>query len=54
MNLTLYLAIDCIDLKLAAALESCGPLAVALLSSRTRNRALGVFVAEAGVIGSTT
>ena len=50
MNLTLYLAIDRIGLGLAVALEFCGPLAVALLSSRTRNSALCALIAGAGVV----
>ena len=53
MNLTLYLAIDRIGLGLAVALEFCGPLAVALLSSRTRNSALCALIAGAGVVAIT-
>jgi inner membrane transporter RhtA len=50
MNLTLYLAIDRIGLGLAVTLEFCGPLAVALLSTRNRNSALCALIAGAGVI----
>ncbi|WAP50611.1 EamA family transporter [Arthrobacter sp. ATA002] len=53
MNLTLYLAIDRIGLGLAVTLEFCGPLAVALLSFRTRNSALCALIAGAGVIAIT-
>lgn len=53
MNLTLYLAVERIGLGLAVTLEFCGPLAVALLSSRTRNSALCAVVAGAGVIAIT-
>lgn len=53
MNLTLYLAIDRIGLGLAVTLEFCGPLAVALLSSRTRNSALCALIAGGGVIAIT-
>lgn len=50
MNLTLYLAIDRIGLGLAVTLEFCGPLAVALLSTRNRNSALCALIAGAGVL----
>jgi len=50
MNLSLYLAIERIGLGLAVTLEFCGPLAVALLSSRTRTSAISAIVAGAGVI----
>ncbi|MBG6185244.1 inner membrane transporter RhtA [Arthrobacter sp. CAN_A214] len=53
MNLTLYLAIERIGLGLAVTLEFCGPLAVALLSSRTRNSAICALIAGAGVIAIT-
>ena len=53
MNLTLYLAIERIGLGLAVTLEFCGPLAVALLSSRTRNSAPCALIAAAGVIAIT-
>jgi inner membrane transporter RhtA len=53
MNLTLYLAIDRIGLGLAVTLEFCGPLAVALLSSRTRNSAICALIAASGVIAIT-
>jgi inner membrane transporter RhtA len=53
MNLTLYLAIERIGLGLAVTLEFCGPLAVALLSSRTRNSAICAVIAGAGVIAIT-
>ncbi|MHA7241240.1 EamA family transporter [Arthrobacter sp. TMS1-12-1] len=50
MNLTLYLTIERIGLGLAVTLEFCGPLAVALLSARTRNGAICAVIAGAGVI----
>ncbi|PPG87890.1 EamA family transporter [Rathayibacter sp. AY1F3] len=50
MNLTLYAAIDRIGLGLAVTLEFCGPLAVALLGSRSRTSALCALVAGAGVV----
>ncbi|MFT2753605.1 EamA family transporter [Clavibacter sp. Sh2088] len=50
MNLTLYLAVERIGLGLAVTLEFCGPLAVALLGSRTRNSAICALVAGAGVL----
>ena len=50
MNLTLYLAIDRIGLGLAVTLEFCGPLAVALLGSRTRKSAVCALIAGAGVV----
>ncbi|PPH65898.1 EamA family transporter [Rathayibacter sp. AY1D7] len=50
MNLTLYAAIDRIGLGLAVTLEFCGPLAVALLGSRSRTSALCSLVAGAGVV----
>jgi len=53
MNLTLYLAIERIGLGLAVTLEFCGPLAVALLGSRTRNSAFCALIAGAGVIAIT-
>jgi inner membrane transporter RhtA len=53
MNLSLYLAIERIGLGLAVTLEFCGPLAVALLSSRTRNSAICAAIAGAGVIAIT-
>lgn len=53
MNLTLYLAIERIGLGLAVTLEFCGPLAVALLSSRTRTSALCAVIAGAGVMAIT-
>ncbi len=53
MNLTLYLAIERIGLGLAVILEFCGPLTVALLSSRTRNSAICALIAGAGVIAIT-
>ncbi|KQO01016.1 hypothetical protein ASF21_11565 [Arthrobacter sp. Leaf234] len=49
MNLTLYLAIDRIGLGLAVTLEFCGPLAVALLSARTRSSVICAVIAGAGV-----
>lgn len=53
MNITLYLAIERIGLGLAVTLEFCGPLAVALLSARTRNSAICAAIAGAGVIAIT-
>ncbi|CCQ17970.1 EamA family protein [Rhodococcus sp. AW25M09] len=50
MNLTLYLSIERIGLGLAVTLEFCGPLAVALLGSRTRTTAICALIAAAGVI----
>lgn len=49
MNLTLYLAIDRIGLALAITLEFLGPLAVALVASRTRLDLLIAVVAAVGV-----
>jgi inner membrane transporter RhtA len=53
MNLTLYSAIERIGLGLAVTLEFCGPLAVALLSTRTKNSAICAAIAAAGVIAIT-
>lgn len=53
MNLTLYLAIDRIGLGLAVTLEFCGPLAVALLSTRSKNGAFCALIAGGGVIAIT-
>ncbi|MPY10749.1 EamA family transporter [Arthrobacter bussei] len=53
MNLTLYLAIDRIGLGLAVTLEFCGPLAVALLTSRTRSSVICAVIAGAGVTAIT-
>lgn len=50
MNISLYVAIERIGLGLAVTLEFCGPLAVALLSSRTRTSAVCALVAGAGVV----
>lgn len=49
MNLSLYTAIDRIGLGLAVTLEVLGPLAVALLGSRTRADLLCALAAGAGV-----
>lgn len=49
MNLTLYTAIDRIGLGLAVTLEVLGPLAVALLGSRTRRDLLCALAAPVGV-----
>jgi inner membrane transporter RhtA len=49
MNLGLYIAIDRIGLGLAVTLEVLGPLAVALLGSRTRRDLWCAFGALAGV-----
>lgn len=53
MNLTLYLAIDRIGLGLAVTLEFYGPLAVALLTSRTRSSVICAVIAGAGVTAIT-
>lgn len=50
MNLTLYLAIERVGLGLAVTLEFCGPLAIALLGTRTRRGAGSALMAAAGVI----
>src|SRR5262249_43837866 len=50
MNLTLYMAIERIGLGLAVTLEFLGPLAVALLGSRSRVDALCAVLAGAGVV----
>ena len=49
MNLSLYTAIDRIGLGLAVTLEFVGPLAVALLGSRSRTDLLTAAAAGAGV-----
>lgn len=49
MNLSLYSALDRIDLGLAVTLEFLGPLAVALAGSRTRLDLLCALTAGAGV-----
>ncbi len=49
MNLSLYTAIDRIGLGLAVTLEVLGPLAVALIGSRTRVDLLCALAAGAGV-----
>ena len=49
MNLSLYTAIDRIGLGLAVTLEFLGPLAVALLGSRSRTDLLTAAAAAAGV-----
>ncbi len=49
MNLSLYTAIDRIGLGLAVTLEVLGPLAVALLGSRTRIDLICALAAGAGV-----
>jgi inner membrane transporter RhtA len=49
MNISLYVAIDRIGLGLAVTLEVLGPLAVALLGSRTRVDLLCAVAAGAGV-----
>ena len=50
MNLSLYSAIDRIGLGLAVTLEFLGPLAVALLSSRSRANMICALGAGAGVV----
>ncbi len=49
MNLSLYTAIDRIGLGLAVTLEVLGPLAVALIGSRTRMDLVAALAAGAGV-----
>ena len=49
MNLSLYTAIDRIGLGLAVTLEFLGPLAVALLGSRSRRDVLTAVAAGVGV-----
>jgi inner membrane transporter RhtA len=49
MNLSLYTAVDRIGLGLAVTLEVLGPLAVALLGSRTRLDLICALVAALGV-----
>ena len=49
MNLSLYTAVDRIGLGLAVTLEFLGPLAVALLGSRSRTDLLTALAAGAGV-----
>jgi drug/metabolite transporter (DMT)-like permease len=49
MNLSLYTAVDRIGLGLAVTLEFLGPLAVALLGSRTRTDLLTALAAAVGV-----
>ena len=53
MNLTLYAAIQRIGLGLAVTLEFLGPLAVALLSCRTRTGAVCGVAAGVGVVAIT-
>ncbi|MGJ9421731.1 EamA family transporter [Aeromicrobium sp. CF3.5] len=50
MNVSLYVAIERIGLGVAVTMEFCGPLAVALLSSRTRTSAICALGAGAGVV----
>ena len=49
MNLSLYTAVERIGLGLAVTLEVLGPLAIALIGSRTRWDVLFVIVAAVGV-----
>ena len=53
MNLSLYSAIQRVGLGLAVTLEFLGPLAVALLSSRSRSSAVCAALAGAGVVAIT-
>jgi inner membrane transporter RhtA len=53
MNLSLYAAIERIGLGLAVTLEFLGPLAVALLTSRTKGSAICAVIAAAGVVAIT-
>lgn len=50
MNLSLYIAVDRIGLGLAVTLEVLGPLAVALVGSRTRLDAVCAVAAGIGVV----
>jgi inner membrane transporter RhtA len=53
MNLGLYTAIDRVGLGLAVTLEFLGPLAVALLGSRSKASALSALAAGIGVVAIT-
>lgn len=53
MNLSLYAAIERIGLGLAVTLEFLGPLAVALLTSKTKGSAICAVVAGVGVVAIT-
>lgn len=53
MNLSLYAAIERIGLGLAVTLEFLGPLAVALLTSKTKCSAICAVVAGVGVVAIT-
>jgi inner membrane transporter RhtA len=53
MNLSLYAAIERIGLGLAVTLEFLGPLAIALLTSRTRGSAICALMAGVGVVAIT-
>jgi inner membrane transporter RhtA len=53
MNLTLYLSIQRIGLGLAVTLEFLGPLAVALIGSRSRSGILFGILAAGGVVAIT-
>jgi inner membrane transporter RhtA len=50
MNLCFYEALDRLPLGIAVTLEFTGPLAVAILGSRTRLDVLWAFVAAAGIV----
>ncbi|WP_458112173.1 EamA family transporter [Arthrobacter sp. R1-13] len=53
MNLSLYAAVERIGLGLAVTLEFLGPLAIALLSCRTKGGAACAAIAGAGVVAIT-
>lgn len=53
MNLSLYAAIERIGLGLAVTLEFLGPLAVALLTSKTKGSAICAVLAGVGVVAIT-
>src|SRR5262245_26538973 len=50
MNLLIYFAIARIPMGLAVAIEICGPLAVVLLTSRTRQDFLWFVMAAGGIL----
>lgn len=53
MNLALYASIERVGLGLAVTLEFLGPLAVALVSSRSKTSAICAIVAGIGVVAIT-
>jgi inner membrane transporter RhtA len=50
MNVAFYLAIDRLPLGTAVAIEFCGPIAVAVLGSRTRRDLVALGIATIGVL----